>query len=444
MEQYKLVFSGDILPGHDPDTVKARLLELLRVPPERAERLFSGKPVVIKKGLDADTAQAYRRKLASMGVGIQVSAADAPAAMPTPPASATPTLALEPMSSPADADAEAPPPAPGAEASVTADMQCPECGRWQPKRTLCLNCGVDMPRILAAREAQAEEARAMRANGGLDAAASIRVSEHAPLHEDAPARPPYFGLSFEGRMSRRTYLTAWSLLTTALFLLALPLAVMGAPWLMLPVAVVYLVMALRVSVLRTHDFNWAGWWVLLTLVPLVGVVFSLLLLFFPGSPDENDYGEKPEPTGWGHTLGAVAASVLLPVAVALIAPMFVAQSLSQFSGQPNPYLADGGAMSASMDLSGYDPALNDLVMYSLTTCGYCAQKRAQFDTLGVHYIEVFIDEDQGALQALQTKLQAQGFGGGAIGTPTIEINGVMLPNNPSLDQIATHFYRRRT
>jgi uncharacterized membrane protein YhaH (DUF805 family)/glutaredoxin len=434
MEQYTLVFSGDILPGNDPEETRARLIALLGVAPEKSARLFSGKPVVIKKGLSADAAQAYRRKLASMGIGVRVEVQNA--APPTPPAVAPAARAV---------DTETPVTATSAlEPSLVAieEMQCPECGQSQPKRTLCMHCGVDMPRILAAREQQKEEA-AMP--GGFHSMESIRVYDQAPAYTQAPDRPPYFGLNFDARMSRRAYFTGWCLMSLAAFTSMMFIVLIGAKWLAIPVVVVFVVMGLRLSVLRTHDFNWSGWWVLLSFIPVVGVVFSLLLLFFPGSPGDNDFGEKPESASWGHALGALAAMFVVPAAIALIAPAFIAKGVTQFSGPGNSSLSDNGAMAnVSMDLEGYDPALNDLVMYSLTTCGYCAQKRAQFDALGVHYIEVFIDTDEGARMALMTKLDAIGYRDRGVGTPTIEINGVMLPNNPSLDEIARHFYRRRT
>ena len=36
MEQYTLVFSGDILPGNDPEETRARLIALLGVAPEKS------------------------------------------------------------------------------------------------------------------------------------------------------------------------------------------------------------------------------------------------------------------------------------------------------------------------------------------------------------------------------------------------------------------------
>jgi glutaredoxin len=79
-----------------------------------------------------------------------------------------------------------------------------------------------------------------------------------------------------------------------------------------------------------------------------------------------------------------------------------------------------------------------VIMYSLTTCGYCVQKRAQLLAAGIQFEEHFIDADSARMQELSVKLTNAGYRGGAIGTPTFEVNGKMLPNNPSLDTIRKH------
>ena len=79
-----------------------------------------------------------------------------------------------------------------------------------------------------------------------------------------------------------------------------------------------------------------------------------------------------------------------------------------------------------------------VVMYSLTTCGYCNQKRAELHAKGIPFVEYFIDKDQAAQRELFEKLMASGYRGGGIGTPTFEVNGKMLPNNPSLNTIIKH------
>ena len=78
-------------------------------------------------------------------------------------------------------------------------------------------------------------------------------------------------------------------------------------------------------------------------------------------------------------------------------------------------------------------------MYSLTTCGYCAAKRREFDRAGIRYTELFVDTDGDAAESLSRKLAAIGHGGGGVGTPIVEVNGVLLPNNPPMAEIRKHF-----
>ena len=81
---------------------------------------------------------------------------------------------------------------------------------------------------------------------------------------------------------------------------------------------------------------------------------------------------------------------------------------------------------------------NKVVMYSLTTCGYCKQRAADFRRLGIPFKEVMIDNDQ----ALQNRLieQAMATGEGGVGTPIIDVNGTLLPNNPPLREIKKYLH----
>ena len=52
--------------------------------------------------------------------------------------------------------------------------------------------------------------------------------------------------------------------------------------------------ALAVLVRRLHDTNRSGWWILISFLPLIGI---LVLLFFSvqeGQPGENQYGISPK------------------------------------------------------------------------------------------------------------------------------------------------------
>jgi glutaredoxin len=92
-------------------------------------------------------------------------------------------------------------------------------------------------------------------------------------------------------------------------------------------------------------------------------------------------------------------------------------------------------------MARYDAGRDRILMYSLSTCGYCAEKRRLFDRMGVRHTEYTIDEDQAAEDRLSSRLRESGMPINAVGTPIIEVNGTLLPNNPDLDEIATHLTR---
>jgi glutaredoxin len=94
------------------------------------------------------------------------------------------------------------------------------------------------------------------------------------------------------------------------------------------------------------------------------------------------------------------------------------------------YAPDGRTLVRDLDMREVR-----ITMYSLTTCGYCTQLRHVFEANNIPFREVFLDTDQARLQELTAKLQQAGIMGGAIGTPTLEVNGKMMPNNPPLAEI---------
>ncbi|MGO9427002.1 MAG: DUF805 domain-containing protein [Steroidobacteraceae bacterium] len=55
-----------------------------------------------------------------------------------------------------------------------------------------------------------------------------------------------------------------------------------------------LVPSLAVTVRRLHDTGRSGWWILLGLVPVVGVIMLIVFLALDGSPQDNDYGTNPQ------------------------------------------------------------------------------------------------------------------------------------------------------
>ena len=49
-----------------------------------------------------------------------------------------------------------------------------------------------------------------------------------------------------------------------------------------------------VAVRRLHDIGKSGWWLFISLIPLIGAIWLLVLLCTDSQPGENQYGENPK------------------------------------------------------------------------------------------------------------------------------------------------------
>ncbi|WLQ16730.1 hypothetical protein O5O45_12460 [Hahella aquimaris] len=136
---YNVVSNGEINAGFDAQQVANSCAKLFKTTPEKAQALLS-KKLVLKKGLDLETARAYVRKLESIGM-----AATVQEVKPEPTIKAH-TLSLEPTEEELRAKEEAA--AKPAEDRVT----CPKCNLEQPKADQCAGCGVYMHKVTPAQE----------------------------------------------------------------------------------------------------------------------------------------------------------------------------------------------------------------------------------------------------------------------------------------------------
>ncbi|KUO14474.1 DUF805 domain-containing protein [Streptomyces dysideae] len=59
-------------------------------------------------------------------------------------------------------------------------------------------------------------------------------------------------------------------------------------------AVALLLPSLAVTVRRLHDTGRTGWWILIGIVPLVGLIVMLVFLCSDGQPGQNKYGPNPK------------------------------------------------------------------------------------------------------------------------------------------------------
>ncbi|WP_444943587.1 hypothetical protein ACJJIK_19165 [Microbulbifer sp. ZKSA006] len=69
---YSLVFRGDLVAGFTAADVKASMARLFKSNPQAIEKLFSGRPLVLKKGVSLPQAQQFRASLAKIGAQVSI------------------------------------------------------------------------------------------------------------------------------------------------------------------------------------------------------------------------------------------------------------------------------------------------------------------------------------------------------------------------------------
>jgi len=59
------------------------------------------------------------------------------------------------------------------------------------------------------------------------------------------------------------------------------------------VALALFIPGLAVAFRRLHDTNRSAWWLLISFVPLIGLVVLIVFWASPGTPGSNNFGEAP-------------------------------------------------------------------------------------------------------------------------------------------------------
>ncbi len=102
--------------------------------------------------------------------------------------------------------------------------------------------------------------------------------------------------TFSGRRNRKSY---FLFILLFVVLLGIVWGIAGAdqsPGFIIIASIVTLVLTISswaVSAQRCRDFGWTGWAVLITLLPFVGWIFALAIIFVPGNIGPNRYGPDP-------------------------------------------------------------------------------------------------------------------------------------------------------
>ena len=345
----RLVFCGELLPGRSPDEVKAGLPALMKIPPAQVEKLFSGQPVVIKRGLPEAQLMAYQALLEKAGLRVRVEDEDPFAG-----------LSLAPLSPPAEE-----PVAGVCSAAVEPqleEMVCPKCGFRQPKRVLCRECGVDMPRYVVAQQAETANPGAGAAPSPYVASATATLSHgFSAVQEDLP---PVFEFNLQGRLNRVRYLV-YGVVMQAMMVFAAFMAVgsiftamFGGGSFPFVLVIVFLLLALvmmffgiRFSVQRLHDMGYTGWLVLLIFVPFIGWIAGIWFMLWPGTQGENEYGLPNPPNSSLHYVILVGAFAVILAVSGLMIRKMVSYSHGMRQMQSTPY---GKGMTSHYQPSEYD------------------------------------------------------------------------------------------
>lgn len=67
MDQYEILFKGEVMPTLDPEQVSEALASLFKASPEKIAPLFNGSSHTLKSGLDREAAERYRDTLKKAG-----------------------------------------------------------------------------------------------------------------------------------------------------------------------------------------------------------------------------------------------------------------------------------------------------------------------------------------------------------------------------------------
>ena len=131
----------------------------------------------------------------------------------------------------------------------------------------------------------------------------------------------YFSISGL-RLRRVRYLGQVALVSLIMYAIAIPagllmatgssiaLAVSGIVLFVVYVAAIWSSFALMIQ--RLHDLNRSGWFLLLILVPLVNFAFFIYMIFWPGTPGANNYGQPSPPNKtWHWIVGVVVPAVMI-------------------------------------------------------------------------------------------------------------------------------------
>lgn len=259
--RFKIVFDGALLPGVESTTAKLNLAELFKSEVEAIEKLFTGRPVALKRDLSRLDAETYLTALKNAGVDARIE--------PEQPVAFSLAETHETESS-------------------NTDYSRPAASPYAPPRA---TVGDDLPEY-----------------------ATLKVfTIHGRI-----GRLRYLAWTLVLTLA---LLVAGGIISTVSFAVATASPVLGTLigvvlGLALFVALVWV--SVQIGVQRLHDLGWSGWLYFLNLVPLVNSVFPILLLVLPGNAGANQYGAPPPRNSTAVKVLATLWLAFIPVVLAIV------------------------------------------------------------------------------------------------------------------------------
>lgn len=262
--RFKIVFDGALLPGVDIGTAKLNLAALFKSDVTAIERLFSGRPVALKRDLSHADAQTYLQALKNTGIEARI------------------------------------------ESEPSIELNLSDVHEHMPA---------------AVAEPQSPYAPPL-------ANVSESVAGFATLKpfgvEGRIGRLRFLAWSMVLSLVTMAVVGVFAIIGLALVSSDSTAGLIIGGILAFFLCLAFLIASIMISVQRLHDIGWSGWLWLLNLVPFVGSFFPLLLLAMPGNQTANRYGAPPPP----NSTAVKVLSALWLVVIALVIVGALAGGLS--------------------------------------------------------------------------------------------------------------------
>lgn len=162
-ESYSVVMTGKVAAGQDLAQVKANVGKLFKLGSQQLDKMFTGKPVAVRKGISREQADKICAALMKAGAEAKVRSNLQTASAPAPEQPAQkPKASVKVVAGTDAAPAASKKPAAAADTSgFRPDLECPRCGHEQAFTRQCGLCKMDLTLHIQRLERK-EKVRAFR------------------------------------------------------------------------------------------------------------------------------------------------------------------------------------------------------------------------------------------------------------------------------------------